>query len=66
MEDSIDLSDDSTVSIFRLQDMKIMYQKQMKAHEASTEMADLVHTTRFKQKLLENIPGFCESKDAFC
>ena len=66
MEDSIDLSDDSTVPVFRLQDMKIMYQKQMKAHGASTGMADLVHTTRFKQKLLENIPGLCESKDGRC
>ena len=38
----------------------------MKAHGASTEMADLEHATRFKEKLLENIPGLCESKDGRC
>ena len=62
IEETIHSSDATAVPVFRLQDLKALYQKQMQLNGASIEDIERVHVTRFKLRLLEEVPGLCESK----
>ena len=62
VEECILSSDQETVPVFQLQQLKDMYQKRLIVHGASVDIAERVHVTRLKNVILENVPGMCATK----
>lgn len=63
IEDTISMSLENVVPIFKLQELATMYKKTMIANGTSLHEAELLHITRFKQQILEHVPCLTESKD---
>ena len=63
IEDTIEISSDEEVPVFKLTDLEDMYSKKMLYHGATADEADYVHVTRFKAEILNHLPCLVESKN---
>ena len=57
VEDTISMAEENTVPVFKLQELKNLYTNKIIYLDVSNEVAESVHTTPFKQQILENFPS---------
>ena len=61
IEETITVSKEGDVPVFRLQELVQMYKEELRSYGLN-DIADYVHVTRFKYKILQLVPCLRESK----